>query len=112
MPQTTDNLTDAADGENYEWTDMYRRFAEDAKAEGFDQIAGLFERVGAIEKGHEARYRALLDNLNGGRAFERETEVEWHCRNCGYVHKGKDAPDVCPGCAHPNAYIEIRAENS
>jgi len=111
IPQTTDNLKDAAGGENYEWTDMYKTFAEEAKEEGFDHIAKLFERVGDIEKEHEERYKALLENIDSGKVFERSQEVEWHCRNCGYVHKGKDAPDVCPVCAHPKAYFEIRAEN-
>ncbi|MDL2237130.1 rubrerythrin family protein [Christensenellaceae bacterium OttesenSCG-928-K19] len=111
IPETTDNLLDAAGGENYEWTDMYKQFADEAKAEGFEHIAGLFEKVGAIEKEHEARYRELLENIKSGKVFEREPEVEWHCENCGYLVKGKDAPKVCPVCAHPQAYFEIRATN-
>ncbi len=111
IPKTVENLKDAAGGENYEWTDMYKRFAEDAKAEGFDHISAIFEKVGAIEKGHEERYKALLANIDDGKVFERGDEVEWHCMNCGYTHKGKEAPKVCPVCAHPQAYFEIRGCN-
>lgn len=106
IPKTEANLLDAAGGENYEWTDMYKTFADEAKAEGFDHISALFEKVAAIEKGHEARYRALLENLKSDKVFNSDGEEEWHCRNCGYTHKGKNAPDVCPVCAHPKAYFE------
>ena len=105
------NLKDAADGENYEWTDMYAKFAKEAKEEGFDKIAYLFEAVGKIEKEHEERYRKLLENLENGSVFEKDGEVYWICQNCGHIHKGKTPPKVCPVCAHPQSYFEVRAEN-
>ena len=108
---TLDNLVDAANGENYEWTDMYARFAEDAKAEGFDEIAYLFEEVGKIEKEHEERYRKLLANIQGDLVFSREGDVIWQCSNCGHICVGKKAPEVCPVCDHPQAYFQIKAEN-
>ncbi len=111
VPSTVDNLLDAAAGENYEWTEMYKEFAEVAHEEGFTRIAELFELVAKIEKEHEERYRKLLENLNDGIVFERSNEVVWFCRNCGHIHVGKTAPDVCPTCDHPRAYFEIRAEN-
>ena len=111
MPSTTENLKDAADGENYEWTDMYAKFAKEAKEEGFDKIAYLFEAVGKIEKEHEERYRKLLENLENGSVFEKDGEVYWICKNCGHIHKGKTPPKVCPVCAHPQSYFEVRAEN-
>lgn len=111
VPDTVANLKDAAEGENYEWTDMYKSFAEDAKAEGFDHIAYLFEQVAAIEKEHEERYRKLLANIEGGVVFSRDGDMVWVCRNCGHIHVGKEAPEVCPVCAHPKAYFELRAEN-
>ena len=111
VPDTVANLKDAAEGENYEWTDMYKSFAEDAKAEGFDHIAYLFEQVAAIEKEHEERYRKLLANIEEGIVFSRDGDIVWICRNCGHVHVGKEAPEVCPVCAHPKAYFELRAEN-
>ena len=111
VPDTVANLKDAAEGENYEWTDMYKSFAEDAKAEGFDHIASLFEQVAASEKEHEERYRKLLANFEGGIVFSRDGDMVWVCRNCGHVHVGKEAPEVCPVCAHPKAYFELRAEN-
>ena len=111
VPDTVANLKDAAEGENYEWTDMYKSFAEDAKAEGFDHIAYLFEQVAAIEKEHEERYRKLLANIEEGIVFSRDGDMVWICRNCGHIHVGKTAPEVCPVCAHPNAYSELRAKN-
>ena len=111
VPDTVANLKDAAEGENYEWTDMYKSFAEDAKAEGFDHIAYLFEQVAAIEKEHEERYRKLLANIEEGIVFSRDGDTVWICRNCGHVHVGKEAPEVCPVCAHPKAYFELRAKN-
>ena len=111
MPSTTENLKDAADGENYEWTDMYAKFAKEAKEEGFDKIAYLFEAVGKIEKEHEERYRKLLENLENGSVFEKDGEVYWICQNFGHIHKGKSPPKVCPVCAHPQSYFEVRAEN-
>lgn len=111
VPDTVANLKDAAEGENYEWTDMYKGFAEDAKAEGFDHIAYLFEQVAAIEKEHEERYRKLLANIEEGIVFSRDGDMVWICRNCGHIHVGKEAPEVCPVCAHPKAYFELRAEN-
>lgn len=111
VPQTTDNLKDAASGENYEWTDMYATFAKEAKEEGFDEIAFLFEEVGKIEKEHEKRYLKLLENIEGGLVFSRDEEKIWKCGNCGHIVIGKEAPEVCPVCAHPKAYFEIKAEN-
>lgn len=111
VPGTMENLHDAADGENYEWTDMYKNFAKVAEEEGFTRIASLFKLVGGVEKEHEARYRALINNLEKGIVFERTQEVVWFCRNCGYIHVGKAAPAVCPTCAHPQSYFEIRCEN-
>ena len=111
MPGTLDNLADAAAGENYEWTDMYAEFAAEAKAEGFDQIAFLFEEVAKIEKEHEERYRKLIANIEGGLVFSRDGEKIWQCSNCGHIVVGKAAPEVCPVCAHPKAYFEIKAEN-
>ncbi len=108
---TAENLADAAAGENYEWTDMYATFAKEAREEGFDNIANLFERVAAVEKEHEERYRKLLANVEGGIVFSRDGEMIWECRNCGHIHVGKAAPEVCPTCAHPQAYFELRAQN-
>ena len=111
VADTMTNLKDAAEGENYEWTDMYKNFAEDAKAEGFDHIAFLFEEVAKIEKEHEERYRRLLANIEEGIVFSRDGDMVWICRNCGHIHVGKVAPEVCPVCAHPKAYFELRAQN-
>ena len=111
VPGTADNLLDAASGENYEWTEMYAEFAKTAKEEGFDRIAYLFEAVGKIEKHHEERYRKLLENVKDGLVFSRDGECIWQCSNCGHIHIGKKAPAMCPVCAHPQAYFELRAEN-
>ncbi len=111
VPPTTNNLTDAAAGENYEWTDMYKGFAQDAKAEGFDHIAFLFEEVGKIEKEHEERYRKLLANINDEVVFSKDHDVIWICSNCGHIVIGKKAPEVCPVCAHPKSYFMQKAEN-
>lgn len=111
IPTTTVNLKDAADGENYEWTDMYAGFAETAKEEGFDKIAFLFEAVGKIEKEHEERYRKLLANIEEGKVFNREGKQAWICRNCGHIHFGEKAPEICPVCAHPKAYFELQGKN-
>ena len=111
VPSTLDNLADAANGENYEWTDMYAEFAKTAKEEGFDHIAYLFESVGQIEKEHEERYRKLLSNIENEIVFNRPVENMWICRNCGHVHYGKEAPKVCPVCSHPQSYFEIKKEN-
>ncbi len=111
VPDTLTNLNDAANGENYEWTDMYAHFAADARAEGFEQIAFLFEEVGKIEKEHEDRYRKLIANIEGGLVFSRDGDKIWQCSNCGHIVVGKAAPEVCPVCAHPQAYFEIKAEN-
>lgn len=108
---TPANLVAAAAGENEEWTSMYKEMAETARAEGFDRLAALFEGVGEIEKEHEERYRALLRNLNDGMVFRKDGVYIWKCRNCGHIHMGKEAPQVCPVCAHPQAYFELRAEN-
>ena len=111
IPGTEANLEDAANGENYEWTDMYATFAKEAKEEGFDRIAYLFEMVGKIEKEHEERYRKLLENLNDGLVFSRDGDMIWQCANCGHIVIGQKAPQLCPVCAHPQAYFQIKAEN-
>ena len=111
MPETTENLKDAAAGENYEWTDMYEDFAKTAEEEGFTKIAFLFREVGKIEKEHEARYKKLLENIEEGIVFSRDDERIWKCRNCGHIVIGKYAPEVCPVCAHPKSFFEIKAEN-
>ena len=111
VPSTPDNLKAAADGENYEWTDMYAEFAKTAKEEGFNHIAFLFEEVAKIEKEHEARYLKLLENVENGKVFEAGEVKIWKCRNCGHIVVGTKAPEVCPVCAHPKAYFEIKAEN-
>lgn len=111
VPDTLTNLADAAAGENYEWTEMYKQFAEEAREEGFTRIAALFEMVGKIEKEHEERYKKLLSSLEGGIVFEDTDEVVWVCRNCGHIHVGKKAPAVCPVCKHPQAYFERKATN-
>ncbi|MGN1063552.1 MAG: rubrerythrin [Alphaproteobacteria bacterium] len=111
IPDTATNLEDAADGENYEWTDMYDGFAKTARAEGFEKIALLFEMVGKIEKEHEERYRKLLANVKGDLVFTRDGDAVWQCLNCGHIVIGKKAPEICPVCAHPKSYFQIRAEN-
>ena len=111
IKSTKENLLMAAEGENYEWTDMYAEFAKTAKEEGFDHIAFLFEEVGKIEKEHEERYRKLLDNIEQGKVFVKEEPKMWICRNCGHIHYGEEAPKVCPVCAHPQSYFEVRKEN-
>lgn len=111
IPSTIQNLQDAANGENYEWTDMYDGFAKTAREEGFDKIAFLFEEVGKIEKEHEARYLKLLENVKEGLVFSKDDERIWKCRNCGHIVIGKYAPEVCPVCGHPQSYFEIKAEN-
>lgn len=111
IPGTVENLKDAAAGENYEWTDMYAEFAKTARAEGFESIAVLFEKVGAIEKEHEERYLKLLANIEEGLVFSRSGEMIWKCSNCGHIVVGKKAPEICPVCSHPQAYFELKAEN-
>jgi len=111
IPSTVDNLKAAADGENYEWTDMYEEFAKTAEEEGFKELAIKFRQVGAIEKHHEERYRKLLKNIDDELVFSRDDEKIWICRNCGHVVIGKKAPMVCPVCAHPQSFFEIKAEN-
>ncbi|MBO5869967.1 MAG: rubrerythrin family protein [Clostridia bacterium] len=106
VPDTATNLLDAAEGENYEWTDMYASFAKTAKEEGFDRIAYLFEAVGAIEKEHEERYRAILEKLNTETIFVSEEVQVWICTNCGHIHVGKKAPEMCPVCQHPKSYFQ------
>ncbi len=108
---TAENLGAAADGENYEWTDMYDGFAKTAEAEGFPELAAKFRAVGAVEKHHEERYRALLRNVEAQEVFARSEVKVWECRNCGHIVVGTQAPEVCPVCAHPQAYFEISAEN-
>ena len=111
IPATTENLKDAAGGENYEWTDMYAGFAKEAREEGFEDIAALFEGVAAVEKHHEERYRKLLTNIEGGLVFSRDGEQIWQCANCGHICVGKQAPEVCPVCDHPQAHFRILAQN-
>ncbi len=108
---TAENLLHAAEGENYEWTDMYAKFAKDAEEEGFTELAEKFRKVAQIEKTHEERYRALLNNVELKKVFAKEDVVIWECRNCGHFHIGKTAPDVCPTCDHPQAFFEINAKN-
>ena len=111
VPSTEANLLDAAEGENYEWTDMYAQFAREAREEGFNEIATKFELVGAIEKAHEERYRRLLKNVQDAIVFSRDGDCVWQCSNCGHIVIGKKAPEVCPVCDHPQSYFELRAEN-
>ena len=108
---TVENLKAAAEGENYEWTDMYDKFAKEAREEGFDDIADLFEGVAAIEKEHEERYLKLLQNIEDGIVFSKDGDTIWKCKNCGHICVGKQAPEVCPVCAHPQGYFEVKAEN-
>jgi rubrerythrin len=111
VPGTIENLQAAAEGENFEWTEMYADFAKVAREEGFNDIASAFELVASIEKSHEERYRKLLENVREGVVFKRDDVVVWKCRNCGYLHVGKSAPEVCPACKHPKAYFELQAQN-
>ena len=111
IPSTLDNLADAASGENYEWTEMYEEFAQVAREEGFDYLADLFDGVGKVEKEHEERYRTLIERINNGEVFKRGEVYAWKCNNCGHIHIGTEPPKVCPVCAHPQSYFEIRAEN-
>ena len=111
IDDTAANLKAAAEGENYEWTDMYATFAKEAREEGFDHIADLFEMVGAIEKEHEERYRRLLRNVEDKLVFSRDGDCVWQCSNCGHIVVGRQAPEVCPVCAHPKAYFELKAQN-
>lgn len=108
---TVENLKAAAEGESFEWTDMYVQFAKEAREEGFHEIADLFEGVAAIEKEHEERYRKLLENIEGDLVFSKDGDVVWQCANCGHICVGKKAPEVCPVCAHPQSYFQVKAEN-
>lgn len=108
---TVANLEDAIKGENYEWTDMYKQFEAEAREEGFDEIADFFREVAEVEEEHEKRFRKLLENIKAGRVFKRDTVVKWKCRNCGYIHEGTEAPELCPACAHPQSYYELFVEN-
>lgn len=108
---TAEHLQQAAAGENHEWTSMYKEFAAMAKSEGFEHIAKIFTEIGEVEEAHEQRYLALLERVQTGRVFVRDEEVKWHCRNCGYIHSGKEAPKVCPACAHPQAFYEVFCPN-
>ena len=111
IPQTIENLKDAAEGENYEWTDMYATFAKEAKEEGFVELAALFELVGKIEKEHEERYRKLLANIENGTVFEKPEKVVWECSNCGHTFESEAALELCPVCKHPKAYFLMKAKN-
>ena len=108
---TAENLKEAAKGENYEWTTMYREFEKIAREEGFDEIADVFREIGEVEEEHEKRYRKLLENLENGTVFRRDQPVKWQCRNCGYIHEGTEPPELCPACAHPKAHYQLMAEN-
>ena len=108
---TKENLLDAAKGENYEWVTMYEDFAKDAEEEGFTEIAEKFRMIASIEKEHEERFRKLLKNLEEGKVFKKDDVYVWKCRNCGYIHVSKEAPDVCPACNHPQSFFEVKAEN-
>ena len=111
VPDTLTNLNDAASGENYEWTDMYDRMAREAEEEGFFEIAAKFRGVAAVEKEHEARYKKLIENVEGGLVFSRDGDTIWQCLNCGHIVIGKNAPQLCPVCVHPQAYFQIKPEN-
>ena len=111
VPETLLNLEDAATGENYEWTDMYKEFAQTAKEEGFDHLAYLFEAVGKIEKEHEERYLTLLQNIKNEKVFKKDKEKMWICRNCGHVYFGDEALDICPVCEHPQSFMEVKCES-
>ncbi len=111
IPSTEVNLKDAAAGENYEWTDMYKTMAQEAREEGFDEIADRFEHVGEVEKEHEKRYLALLETVENGTVFKRDTTVRWKCNNCGYIYEGEEAPKVCPACLHPQAHFLVAVES-
>lgn len=111
ISDTVENLKEAAGGENYEWTEMYPTFAKEAREEGFEEIAWLFESVAAIEKEHEERYKKLLANIEGNLVFSKEGDVVWQCANCGHICVGKKAPEVCPVCSHPQSYFQVKAEN-
>ncbi len=111
IADTAANLKAAAEGENFEWTEMYAQFAEEAKAEGFDKLAFLFKAVGEIEKEHEARYLKLLENVQSSKVFKKESDQAWHCGNCGYIFNGPEAPKVCPVCAHPQSFFRVLAKN-
>ena len=108
---TEENLAAAAEGENLEWTKLYKEAEETAREEGFEEIAVQFKEIAEVEEEHEKRYRRLLANLKGGTVFKKDETVKWHCRNCGYVHEGEEAPEKCPSCAHPQAYFELLCEN-
>ena len=111
VPTTLDNLKDAASGENYEWTNMYDRMAKEADEEGFTEIAAKFRGIAEVEKHHEERYRKLIDNLGNGEVFKKGSITVWKCRNCGHIHVGTEAPEVCPVCNHPQGFFEVNAEN-
>ena len=108
---TAENLQAAADGENLEWTKLYKEAEEVARQEGFEEVATQFKEIAEVEEEHEKRYRKLLKNVKGGAVFKKDKAVKWHCRNCGYVHEGKEAPEECPACAHPQSYYELHCEN-
>ncbi len=111
VKSTVENLKDAMEGENFEWTEMYAQFAKEAREEGFMDIAFLFEKVALIEKDHEERYKKLLENIKTEKVFKKDDEIVWECANCGYSYKGKEAPDVCPVCAHPKSFFFEKAKN-
>lgn len=111
LPKTEDALKDAAGGEHYEWTQMYKNFAEEARQEGFKDIAAQFDRVAGVEREHEERFNRLVQNINDQKVFQKETKQRWICRFCGYIHEGENAPAICPLCKHPQAFFEVKAEN-
>ncbi|MDD4796138.1 MAG: rubrerythrin family protein [Eubacteriales bacterium] len=111
VSDTLSNLNDAAEGEHYEWSDMYAKFAADARAEGFEQIAAIMEGVAAVEREHELRFRTLAESVRTNKVFQKDASVAWVCRNCGHVHVGVTAPEVCPVCSHAQAYFQLKADN-
>ena len=111
LGNTMSNLKSAADGENFEWEEMYPKMAKEAREEGFDDIADIFEGIAAIEKTHEERYKKLLSNIESGKVFLKDGKVSWKCLNCGHIHESEEAPDICPVCNHPKSYFEVQAEN-
>lgn len=111
IPSTIENLKDGAAGEHYEWTEMYKEFAEVARQEGFNEIAAIMDNIARIEKRHEERYLKLLENIENDKVFKKDEEVYWACRECGHVHYGKEAPEVCPTCKHPQAYFQMKCDN-
>jgi len=111
IKDTRTNLEEAAAGEKMEWTALYQEFSKMAREEGFPEVAGSFDQIALVEKFHEARYRKLISNVAEARVFKKQEKIKWHCTNCGYIHEGSEAPNICPACRHPQSYYEVLAEN-